>query len=126
MPTPVLNLGDIPGDVLMGLQKDAESFVFFKIVDPPSFKLLIKQNIVRRITNTQQAKHREYVVQQSKRIGDRSVGVFQGVNLGLTTHGMNQVLGAGRPRLDPAFERGADDWATIDLLHDPPSSAWLK
>jgi len=38
---------------------------------------------------------------------------------------MTRLLGAGRPRLDPAFERGADGPETLAVLNDPPVSAWL-
>ncbi len=45
MEFPSLELGDIQGDVLVGLQKNAECFVFFKIVNPSSFKRLVKQHV---------------------------------------------------------------------------------
>ena len=51
MTDPSLELGDIQGDVLIGLQKHAECFVFFKVVDPSLFKRLMKLHIVRRITS---------------------------------------------------------------------------
>src|SRR5437868_4696102 len=49
-----------------------------------------------------------------------------GLNLGFTSDGLTQLLGAGRPQLDPSFERGADTRETIERLYDPPSSAWLR
>ena len=48
MGLPSLELGDIQGDVLIGLQKDAECFVFFKIVNLGSFKRLVKQHLTWR------------------------------------------------------------------------------
>ena len=126
MAHPLLDLGDIQGDVLIGLQKNAERFVFFKIVDTPSFKWLVKQHIIRRITSAQQVKHREFAIQQRRKQSQRSAGAYHGLNLGLTKDGITQLIGAGRPRLEPSFERGADHQATIEFLHDPASSAWLK
>ena len=125
MAEPSLELGDIQGDILIGLQKHAECFVFFKIVDPSLFKRLVKLDIVRRITSAWQADHWEQLLARRSLHGE-STGPFIGVNLGFTRDGLTQLLGAGRPRLDPSFERGADDPATIDRLHDPPASAWLK
>src|SRR5947207_168778 len=72
-----------------------------------------------------QADHWEQLLTRRSRNGG-SAGPFIGVNLGFTRAGLTQILSAGRPRLDPSFERGADDPATIDRLHDPPPSAWLK
>jgi Dyp-type peroxidase family len=122
---PSLELDDIQGDVLIGLQKHAECFVFFKIVDPSLFKRLVKLHMVRRITSAWQANHWEQLLAQRGRYGG-SPGAFMGLNLGFTRDGLTQLLGTGRPRLDPSFERGADDPATIDRLHDPPAAVWLK
>jgi len=33
-----LELDDIQGDILLGLQKNAEAFLFFRILEPPRFK----------------------------------------------------------------------------------------
>ncbi len=122
----LLDLGDIQGDLLIGLQKNAEGFIFFKISDTPSFKWLLKQHVIRRITTAWEAQHREFVNRQHNAPGERSASAFQGVNLGLTRDGLSQLIGVARPRLDPSFERGADDPATTARLHDPPRSAWLK
>jgi hypothetical protein len=116
---PPLELGDIQGDVLIGLQKHAERFVFFKIADPSLFKRLVKLHIVRRITSAWQAHHREQLLGRRSHYGE-SPGAFMGLNLGFTRDGLTQLLGAGRPRLDPSFERGADDPGTIERMHDPP------
>jgi hypothetical protein len=112
---PPLELGDIQGDVLIGLQKHAECFVFFKIADPSLFKRLVKLHIVRRITTAWQADHREQLLARRSHYGG-SAGPFIGVNLGFTRDGLTQILGAGRPRLDPSFERGAEAPETTDRL----------
>ena len=77
MADPSLELGDIQGDVLIGLQKRAECFVFFKIVDPSLFKRLVKLHIVRRITSAWQANHWEQLLTQRSRYGG-SPGAFMG------------------------------------------------
>jgi Dyp-type peroxidase family len=53
------------------------------------------------------------------------IGSFHGINLGFSKDGLTQLLGAGRPALDPAFERGADHPDTTAALNDPPKSQWL-
>lgn len=47
---PTLELDEIQGDVLIGLQKLFERLVFFQIVDTPGFKAALRQKIVHRIT----------------------------------------------------------------------------
>ncbi len=125
MADPSLELSDIQGDVLIGLQKKAECFVFFKIADPGSFKRLMKLHVTWRLTSAWQANHQDQLLGSQSNY-DRPPSAFMGLNLGFTRTGLTQILGARRPRLDPSFERGADDPATIERLHDPPTSAWLK
>jgi Dyp-type peroxidase family len=122
---PSLELGDIQGDVVIGLQKNAECFVFFKIVNPGSFKRLVKQHVAWRITSAWQANHQEQRLSQGSDY-KKSPAIVIGLNLGFTSDGLTQLLGAGRPHLNPSFERGAGDPATTQRLHDPPVSAWLK
>jgi Dyp-type peroxidase family len=123
--TPRLDLNEIQGDLLIGLQKNAECFVFFKIVDAGLFKRLLTQHVARRITSAWRANYREQLLKQRQN-GRGSLSPFFGLNLGFTRDGLTQLLGGGRPRLDPSFERGAEDPATTERLHDPPASAWLK
>ena len=47
---PLLRLDDIQGDVLQGLQKNSENFVFFKIQDALAFKNAMKAHVIGRIT----------------------------------------------------------------------------
>jgi Dyp-type peroxidase family len=122
---PPLELGDIQGDVLIGLQKNAECFVFFKIVNPGSFKRLVKQHVAWRITSAWQAHHQEQRLSQSSNY-KKSPAIVIGLNLGFTSDGLTQLLGAPRPQLDPPFERGVEAPETIERLHDPPPSSWVR
>ena len=61
---PSLELGDVQGDVLIGLQKNAESFVFFKIVNLGLFQRLVKEHVTWRITSAWQADHQEQRLSQ--------------------------------------------------------------
>jgi len=75
-----LDLKEIQGDVLIGLQKNAENFIFFKIVDVASFKSLLKGFALRRITNSEQVVQREFIVRRRKNLGGRTGESFRGLN----------------------------------------------
>ena len=121
-----LELDDIQGDILLGLQKNAEAFLFFRILEPPLFKRVLKQCFLHRITSTREVRRRTLLVRRQRQSGLRRHEALYGLNLGFTRHGLTRLLGAGRPEVDPAFERGADDRSTIELLDDPPLSDWLQ
>jgi Dyp-type peroxidase family len=120
-----LNLYDIQGDALEGLPKNYEYFIFFIIVSPSSFKRRLKQHLIRRITNALQVHDWKLAIQSRKTRGYRGLEKFLGLNLGFTKDGLTQLIGV-RPKLDPAFERGADHLDTINKNNDPASSSWLK
>src|SRR2546423_1878978 len=126
MNTPELELRDIQGDVLIGLQKQAELFLFFKIIDAAGFKALLRQYVTGELTSAQTARERERVVHDRQRTREPLTEAWIGLSLGFTRHGMTQLLGSGRPRMEAAFERGADGTETIALLHDPPLPNWLE
>lgn len=86
MGLPPLELGDIQGDVLIGLQKNAERFVFFKILNPDSFKRLVKQHLIWHITSAWQANHQEQRLPQSSNYNS-SLAIVIGLNLGFTSDG---------------------------------------
>jgi Dyp-type peroxidase family len=121
-----LDLKEIQGDVLIGLQKNGENFIFFKIVDVALFKGLLKGLVLPRMANSEQVKQREFVVQRHKNLGLRTGESFRGLNVGFTKDGLTQLIGSERPKLDPAFEKGADHPETITALHDPPKADWLQ
>ena len=126
MATPMLEMDDIQGDILEGLQKNAEMFLFYKITNTAAFRQLIKERGIGRITNVRRVRDQDLIIKrhQTLRTGWRES--FPGLNLGFTKDGLTQLIGAGRPKLDPAFERGADHPETIRTLHDPPKSDWLQ
>jgi Dyp-type peroxidase family len=126
MRPPTLNLKEIQGDVLIGLQKNAENFIFFKIVDAASFKGLLKRVVLQMITSSELVQQQELLTQRRKSLGQRTGKSFRGVNLCFTQDGLTQLISAHRPKLDPAFEKGADHPDTIAALHDPPKADWLR
>lgn len=122
----MLELDYIQGDILIGLQKKAEYFVFFKIVDGANFKRAVRLHIVKRITSGRLTQQRNQVIAHDRSSGPGTGNHFIGLNVGFTQNGMTQLLGANRPQLEPSFERGAEHPETIKALHDPDRSAWLK
>jgi Dyp-type peroxidase family len=122
----VLDLHDIQGDILVPLQKDVENFLFIKIVDKISFKDLLKNYAVGKITNAQRAQQQELAIERQKELGQRELGEFVGLNLGFTKDGLSLLIGSQRLKFDPAFERSAAHYQTIELLNDPPCSTWVK
>jgi Dyp-type peroxidase family len=123
---PVLQLDDIQGDVLVGLQKNAELFLFFRIVDVPLFKAAMRGQVVQRLTSARRALERDRIADYRGQHREEPRPAWRGLNLGFTRDGMTQLLGRGRVPLDPAFERGADHPATIATLDDPAPACWLK
>jgi Dyp-type peroxidase family len=121
-----VQLDDIQGDVLVGLQKNAELFLFFRISDVPLFKTVMRTQLVRRITSAQRVLERAQIVHYQRQRRDTARPAWPGLNLGFTRHGLTELLGPDRVPLAAAFERGADHPATISALNDPPPESWLK
>jgi Dyp-type peroxidase family len=138
---PLLRLDDIQGDVLQGLQKNSENFVFFKIQDALAFKNAMKAHVIGRITTALLVREREQINQRRKKHNEPPTDKWFGLNVSFTKDGLTQLLGASRPKLnvqkpgfippsppgppDDHFELGAADTATINLLNDPPTSQWV-
>jgi Dyp-type peroxidase family len=119
---PRLDLDEIQGDLLIGMHKNAQLFMFFKIVDAIRFQAGTKEYLVRRVTSARTAQDRERRAYERRRQQEAKTEAWLGLSLGFTTDGLTRLLGPGRPRLDPAFERGADHPETIAALDDPPPS----
>ncbi len=121
----MLDLGDIQADVVMGLQKDVENFILFKIVDKISFRALVKQHVIGRITSAEKAHYREMMIWRRQKLGQKTRERLEGLNVGFTKDGLTKLINIGWPEFDPAFERGAEHPDTIEALNDPPVSHWV-
>lgn len=121
----LIDLGDIQGDILKGLQKNIQYLIFFKILIPSLFKIRITHYVLKQVTTAATAQEREEAIGDQREHGYRGAQSFLGLNLGFTKDGLTELLGPERPRFDPAFERGADHPDTIAALCDPPKSRWL-
>jgi Dyp-type peroxidase family len=120
-----LDLDDIQGDALLGMPKNAEQFLFFKIVDPGRFKAQLRQHVVGLLTNSRRVLERNRLVADRRWRGEPARESWLGANLGFTKDGITRLLGPRRPALEPAFERGAGDPQTLARLNDPPPARWV-
>ena len=113
---PLLDLDDIQGDVLLGLQKNAEAFLFFGIDDLDGFRQVLKEHLITHVTTAQTVVLREFQIQQQKMAGSDQLLPLSGLNIGFTKNGLEKLAG-NVSDLDAAFAEGARDRAK--LLNDP-------
>ncbi|WP_204165172.1 Dyp-type peroxidase [Methylobacterium radiodurans] len=115
---PHLRECEIQGDIIVGLQKDEEVFVFFKILDARKFRKVLRERLTDRITTTSSALARELQVKAYKREGHRHRLPLIGINIGFTHAGLETLLGAAKcTGMDPSFMAGAA--AQAAALSDP-------
>jgi deferrochelatase/peroxidase EfeB len=118
------SVDQIQGDVLIGLQKFAEQFLFFQIKDVAGFKTLLRKKIANLITTTRTVKEREFHLRDHKNQGNTAPLPNIGVNLGFTASGIGKLMPAtntGQTLGDPSFAAGAKSQAKS--LEDPVDAA---
>lgn len=122
----LLDLGAIQGDILVGLQKDAEIFVFFRIEDPAGFKAALKK-AAPLVTTTSDVRANEADIARVKASGSKKRLDILCFNLGFTSAGLDALLGdgfsGGTAGLDAAFVEGA--FTRVDDLADAPLGDWI-
>ena len=119
-----IDLDQIQGDVLIGLQKFVEQFLFFEIKDVVAFKTLLRKKISHRITTTRMVKEREFHLRDHKDQGDKTPLPNIGVNIAFTAAGIGKLLPAtnnGQTLGDASFAAGAK--AQAKSLGDPVDGA---
>jgi len=116
--SPALDLDEIQGDVLIGLQKNFERFIFFEIKNVKAFKYALRHQIAPRITTTRTVHHRELELQEHKKQGDHTLLHLVGLNLGFTNNGILK-LAPGADLVDQSFKDGAKKKAaSLGDAHD--------
>ena len=114
--SPALELDEIQGDILLGLQKLFERFVFFEIKNVKGFKAALRDHIAHRITTTRMVHAREFQLRDHKNQGHKDPLPNVGLNLGFTEDGIQKLV--PRTQLgDPSFQNGAK--AQAASLNDP-------
>jgi Dyp-type peroxidase family len=119
-----LELDEIQGDILLGLQKDFEHFVFFSIKNVADFKKALRNQVVQRVTTTRLVQLREFQLRDHKEHGIPGRLPAIGLNLGFTQDGVQKLL-PGTNLSDKSFANGAK--AQAPSLSDPAGlSTWLQ
>src|SRR5208283_466469 len=121
---PNIDVDQIQGDVLIGLQKFAEHFLFFQIRDVPGFKALLRKKIAHQITTTRTVQEREFHLRDHKNQGNTTPLPNIGVNLAFTASGIGKLIPAtnnGQTLADASFAAGAKGQAKS--LGDPVDAA---
>jgi Dyp-type peroxidase family len=119
-----IEVDQIQGDVLIGLQKFAEQFLFFEIKNVAGFKELLRRKIAPRITTTRTVQEREFHLRDYKDQGHTTPLPNIGVNLAFTASGIGKLIPAtnnGQTLGDTSFARGAKKQAKS--LGDPVDAA---
>jgi hypothetical protein len=112
-----LEVDDIQGDMLVGLQKDIESFTAFSIGDVPAFRRFLVQ-LAPRITTLHTTLERQFILDLQKQAGTKERFNFIGVNIGFTWEGLSMLEVAGVEDIeDAAFRAGLA--ARSGSLNDP-------
>jgi len=113
---PALELDEIQGDVLIGLQKLFERFVFFEIKDAKTFKATLRRKVAHRITTSRTVQLREFQLRDHKNQGNKTVLPNVGLNVGFTNSGILKLV-PGANLNDPSYAAGAQ--AQAASLNDP-------
>ncbi len=87
-----LELEQIQGDILIGLQKFFECFLFFEIKNAGAFKTIVRQKIIHRITTTQVVRLREFELREIKTQGKKEKTPAVGLNIGFTGAGLKKLV----------------------------------
>ncbi|KIJ50734.1 hypothetical protein M422DRAFT_245397 [Sphaerobolus stellatus SS14] len=104
-----LNLDDIQGDILIGMKKNQEFFVFFSITNSTSFKEKLKSDIKGRVTTTTQ-------------LLSVSTQPTTALNITFSQQGLS-ALGVTDNLGEPLFAAGQEVDATP--LGDPGTTSWV-
>ena len=128
-----IDVDDVQGDVLVGLQKNNQTFLFFQIADAPTFKTLLRTEIAKRLTMTRLVIAREFQVRDAKfRAGPVAAGKptplpLIGLNIAFTSAGIQKLV-PNADLKDASFTAGAAAQAKglgdpVDANGNPTS--WL-
>src|SRR5690349_19190056 len=88
---PELEFDDIQGDILVGLQKDFEWFVCFKILDVDKFRDFAREKLLRRLSSAADALESELKLQAHKKAGLTEKLRIAGLNIGFTQPGLEKL-----------------------------------
>ena len=103
---PQLEIDDIQGDVLVGLQKNFEWFIFFNIGENvDNFKEFARKSLIPKISSAAEALQWQIAVEARAAAGQAYTLPFVGLNLGFTRDGLARLRVPGEIS-DAAFSAG--------------------
>lgn len=117
---PALDLQNIQGDVVLGLQKNHQCFVFFEIDDVPSFKSKLRDVLLERITTTETVRDRSKELDALRNFDLRLTLPLIGFNIAFTQSGIDKLV-PGTDLGDASYAAGAR--ASAAALQDPVDAA---
>ena len=122
---PQLELRDIQGDSVVGLQKDFEWFVFFEISDVAKFKDFAGKALLPRISTAAKVLEWEFAIAAHKNAHQAHKLDLIGVNVGFSKPGLEKLKLPDLDKIeDAAFAQGLA--GRSQMLNDPkqgPNSA---
>src|SRR4028118_338885 len=123
---PALPLDDIQGDILVGLTKTAEAFVFFEIVDVSAFKTALRSVARRNVTSVKDVRDDDARIKKAKEVAarykkDPGLLKIRHLNIAFSASGLEKLTGESLPMLPQEFRDGAASRAAG--LHDPVDDA---
>ena len=111
-----LDLSEIQGDVVLGLQKNVQTFIFFKIDDVAEFKATLRNVLLERITTSETVLERAAELAELKKYDLHLTLPLVGLTIAFTKSGIDALV-AGVDLGDPSFATGAS--ARAFAIGDP-------
>ena len=123
---PALDLDEIQGDVLLGMQKFFERFLFFEITGVNAFKSALGTQLASWVTTTTTVQVREAQLQDMANQCVPDVLPNVGLNLGFTQSGIQKLV-PGADLNDASFAAGAAAQAAAlgDPVNGQAPANWL-
>jgi Dyp-type peroxidase family len=123
---PPLPLDDIQGDILVGLTKTAEVFVFFEIRDVSTFKTTLRSVARRNVTSVQDVQNDDSRIKEAKEAAARHKKnptrlKIRHLNIAFSARGLEKLAAGSLQKLPQEFRDGAASRAA--QLHDPVNNA---
>jgi Dyp-type peroxidase family len=115
---PLFPTDDIQGDILVGLLKKWEKFIFFRVTDGELFSTFMR---TLEITSMQDCLDQRAVVEANKAAGNTALVSTPGLNVAFTHTGL-QALGVNG--LDAGTKFAAGMAASAGELGDPDPNTW--
>lgn len=117
---PALDLDAIQGDVVLGLQKNFQCFVFFEIAEIAQFKAKLRNVLVGRITTSASVRERDEELRALANFEPHLTLPLLGFNIAFTQGGLDKLV-PGADLGDAAYAAGARKRAAA--VQDPVDGA---